>query len=362
MPIRFACPQCGQKLSVPEEKSGLAARCPKCRQPLVIPALRPEPVATAAAATTPAPVPALERPITPGKPTAPVKPITLAKPTAPVKPQSVTKSPRSATDPPVSTGATLNGAASIAGSPTSEHRVPLPSPHAPSPPPSAPPPALSADEADEMSWLYAESDSRPARVATSAPAGRQIASWVVVTQAILLVVMLATGFGLGIVSRRTAEPTSGGTSNQPVTLTGRITYGTSGGTQFPDDGAVVLAVPSSQRPAVDEKLAYEGLRPSDLPPDARHPALERLRVLGGAYARAEPNGEFRLALPRGGAYYVLIVSNHGTRRAQTVPNKSDLAQLGRYVTMANELIGDRRYRWRLEELTGPRRIEELLPY
>jgi len=39
MPIRFACPQCSQKLSVSSRKAGSSATCPRCKKQIAIPAL-----------------------------------------------------------------------------------------------------------------------------------------------------------------------------------------------------------------------------------------------------------------------------------------------------------------------------------
>lgn len=182
------------------------------------------------------------------------------------------------------------------------------------------------------------------------------------TQALLLCAMLGVGYGLGLATRRPTNAVNAPTGNQPATVSGRVLYGTSGGTNYPDEGAVIMVFPAAQRPPSDEKVKFEGLRPSDMPPTSGHASLERLRALGGGYARADLSGEFRIAVAKGGSYYVLVVSNHGTRREQTVPNRADLAQLGRYVSEASELLGKRRYRWRLEELEGDRRVEEILPY
>jgi hypothetical protein len=184
----------------------------------------------------------------------------------------------------------------------------------------------------------------------------------VITQALLLCAMLAVGYGLGMASRRPVNATLSPAGNQPASVSGRVLYGTSGGTNYPDEGAVIMVFPTAQRPSSDEKVRYEGLRPSDIPPSAGHAGLERLRAFGGGYARADAAGEFRIAVPKGGVYHLLVVSNHGTRREQTVPNRADLAQLGRYVSEASELLGNRRYRWRSEELSGDRRVEEILPY
>ena len=41
MPIRFACPQCRQRLSVPPEKADQDVKCPRCRQVVRVPAELP---------------------------------------------------------------------------------------------------------------------------------------------------------------------------------------------------------------------------------------------------------------------------------------------------------------------------------
>lgn len=226
--------------------------------------------------------------------------------------------------------------------------------------PSPPPPTPSLEDGD-IGWLYADTEPRPRTSNTASRESKPLANGLVVTQVVLLAVMLGVGFGLGRLSRQSTGPTSEDAASQPAVVTGRVMYATSGGTSFPDEGAVVMILPAKTRPAADEKIPYEGLRPTDLPPNARSTSMERLQVLGGAYTRTDAGGEFRVNLPRGGEYYVLIVSNHGVRKSQTIPNRTDLAQLGRYVSMASELLGDRRYHWRLETFSGTRRIDELLP-
>jgi hypothetical protein len=215
-----------------------------------------------------------------------------------------------------------------------------------------------------MPWEVESLDEREAsrRTRRGGPPAYIWPGWIVVTQFLLLSVMLAVGYGLGMASRRPANSANSTASNKPASVSGKVLYGTSGGTNYPDEGAVIMVFPATQRPSNDEKVRYEGLRPSDIPPTAGHASLERLRAFGGGYARADSAGEFRIPVAKGGQYYVLVVSNHGTRREQTVPNRADLAQLGRYISEASELLGNRRYRWRIEDLEGDRRLEETLPY
>lgn len=395
MTIRFACASCGQKLSVPDEKAGVAARCPKCRQPLVVPASSPDaPAASAVDAVIASVAPSLP-PVPPIPPAPPPRPAPQRPPPPPAGP--VASIPRVATAPPVPAASTPASAKPLSVKPepakpepakTEPAKTASPKPEAVklATPPTATPPTAApstaaaptafaparveeapADEDDvppELAWMYEGREAPRSVVRTGeSPEGPRVAAGLVVAQGLLLVVMLAVGFGLGRASQRAGDGGAQETlAARPATLSGKVEYGTSGGTSFPDEGAVVLVFPASQRPAADERIAYEGLRPTDLPLDANHESLEKLRLLGGGLARVDAAGQFRISLPKSGSYYVLVLSHHGARRANVAPNKSDLAQIGRYVQMANELIGDRRYRWTTEEITGQKRLDSALPH
>lgn len=166
---------------------------------------------------------------------------------------------------------------------------------------------------------------------------------------------------IGALTRPAATSNESAGESRPCVVSGTVKYGTSGGTTFADEGAVVLFVPANERPANDEKVAFEGLRPADLPLSPQSETTQRLRILGGGHARTDANGEYRVTLSRGGKYYVLILSHHGKRAENVLPNRADLAQLGRYVTSAADLIGEQRYRWRLEDIARDLRLDETLP-
>lgn len=216
----------------------------------------------------------------------------------------------------------------------------------------------------DVAWLYeaAPPTRKSAAATTEAPAGRlSVARWVVVTQGLLLILVGVSAYLIGTMTRSATTSSEPSLVDRPCTVSGTVRYGTSGGTMFPDEGAVVLFVPAGERPANDEKVAFEGLRPDDLPLAPQSESVQRLRLLGGGHARTDTNGEYRVTLPRGGKFYVLVLSHHGKRAENVLPNRSDLAQLGRYVTSAADLIGEQRYRWRLEDVTRDRRLDEALP-
>jgi hypothetical protein len=77
-----------------------------------------------------------------------------------------------------------------------------------------------------------------------------------------------------------------------------------------------------------------------------------VREIGGDFTRADGQGSFRLVAPQSGAYSLLIISAHLDRPASERFAPQDLAELGRYVESAPELLGRRRYQW------ARRRFEE----
>ena len=126
------------------------------------------------------------------------------------------------------------------------------------------------------------------------------------------------------------------------------------GEKFPDDGAVVVVVPQGMKPSVDEKARFEGLRPNDPAPDDSHDGIGVIRSIGGAYTRTDGKGDFRVRLPDGGDFYVLVISRRGKRKAGSGFKKSDLAQMGHYFLDATELIGSQPYRWQAMEVSRDR--------
>lgn len=218
-------------------------------------------------------------------------------------------------------------------------------------------PTAGGPEAD-VEWTSDASEApgfspvrRPVAPKTLPTDGRvRVPRYVIFTQGLLLAVVacgcFALGYHLGGARATAPAPDTPG----PCTVSGNVVYQTSGGTRFPDEGAVILIVPQDSRPATDEKLDTEALKPVATATNSLAEMQQRVRQMGGAYARADVEGNFRVQLPHGGRYFALVVSHYGERPADAEPNKADLAQLGRYVTAAAELLADRRYRWTSEDV------------
>jgi hypothetical protein len=105
----------------------------------------------------------------------------------------------------------------------------------------------------------------------------------------------------------------------------------------------VLLAPEDARP--EQKAAVASFLPGGALVDASDPAVLALREIGGDFTRADGQGRFRLVVPRPGSYFLLIISAHRNRPAGERAAPQDLAELGRYVESAPELLGQKQYRW-----------------
>lgn len=201
---------------------------------------------------------------------------------------------------------------------------------------------------DEVEWHYESDDEDYApRLATATDLDRvAVPRRVLYAQGILLVVVAVVAFILGML-------VTGGGSKQaveagpvPCQVSGQIAYATEGGRNLPDDGSVVIVLPTGQRPAPTGKAPVEGLRPGDPNPLGDSENLRIIQSIGGAYTRADTAGRYQISLPDGGRYFVLIVSKNKYRTAGEERDKSHIAQLGNYMLTPTELLGESKYAWR----------------
>lgn len=157
-------------------------------------------------------------------------------------------------------------------------------------------------------------------------------------------------FGWFVGSATTSPQQSVEEDLTPRVVRGTLLFKDNANRDQPDAGSVVIMVPESSRPGPDDKVDIEGLRPDDPLPGETHPALQRIAVMGGAYARTDADGDYRLQLPRRGKYFLLIISGNTHRSGADELNKEHLAQMGRYFIRAIELLGDNRFRWSEEKI------------
>ncbi len=273
MPIRFACEQCGQKLSARTRQVGHVAKCPKCKNDVTVPA-------------------------------------------------SSTRA-SSGSRPSVSEA---SGEAEDQDDLYSQFVV----------------------YDDDAEWVY-EDETEPSRSAPVAVDVDRVSipRSILYFQGILLALVAIVAFVFGVlVGGRGSPKESVQAVAQPCTVAGHVHYLTRNGAQIPDEGTVVIVVPKTPQPTSEQRAPVEGLRPSDPLPRENHPALQAIRMLGGAYTRTDENGAYDLRLPIAGEYFVLVLSGNRYRDANEAPVRADLAEIGGYFLPATELLGNQRYEWK----------------
>ena len=202
---------------------------------------------------------------------------------------------------------------------------------------------------DEVEWHYESDDEEYApRVSTATDLDRvAVPRRVLYAQGILLAVVAVASFVLGmLVTGGGGTKVAVDAAPVPCVLSGAVVYATGGGRNLPDEGSVVIVLPTEQRPAPTGKAPVEGLRPGDPIPRGDSDNLRIIQSIGGAYARTDNEGRYQLTLPDAGRYFVLIVSKNKYRAAGEELDKADIAQLGRYVQPPTELLGESKYAWR----------------
>lgn len=419
MPIGFVCQHCGQKLTVADSRAGQRGNCPKCRGVVVVPgAAQAAKPASSPTVSTPASPPGPSPPLvetprkieSPSHGETPVQAESPSKIEPPAKVETPTKVATTVkSEPPAPVSSSASTASVAPGAivpPAPAGTTPQPGPPAPPPPapsvspprsPDAPPPvpagaALTAppvaaeespraapaatnelpewiaqSERQESPWIY-EDSSTPASSAPVPPGQVDLSRvsvprFVLFSQGIALGLVALVAFALGVLAgggERGSGSANASGSDAPRVFSGKVEHVTSGGTKFPDEGAVVLLLPQQERPATEERPAALGLRPEDPLPPASAPNLQLLKLMGASYARTDVAGQFRVTLPRGGKYFLLVVSHHAARRQGKDVNRADLAALGRYVNSPADLLGDRRYRWRAEEIVRDAEVSIVL--
>jgi phage FluMu protein Com len=385
MPIKFACEHCGQVLSVSSTKAGKGAKCPKCHQGITVPTPETAAVALArrkqasAIVTAPAKEPKPEQRVQITKvdleaasrpPLAPVE----VEPPKGVRPEqipNVAGAPLAA-DPkaeavPVTAGS--SAPPPLVESPPLAIPEPDKFPVVESVPPvfapTRPPEDISDpfaqfvvyDDGAELVYAADTNDAydRDAGVDRDALA---VPRRVLYMQGVLLAVVALVCFVLGVLvgSATNSGGNAGPRVARPCQVSGSVVFRDRRKEASPDDGAVVILLPQDARP--DEKAEVLGLRPDDPTPDSEHPALAAIRSLGGDYARADSQGRFKLRVSDSGPYYVLFISRNTKRKTGETFKTADLAQLGRYFSDAAGLIGESRYRWKVERIQGDRLLSE----
>jgi hypothetical protein len=133
-------------------------------------------------------------------------------------------------------------------------------------------------------------------------------------------------------------------------VSGVISVATPGGKDFPDDGAVVIALPHDEHP--DERAPVEGLRPEDIELASSLRGVQMIELWRGAISRADLQGRYRLRLPDRGKYFLLVISHHSPRSREKPPETAAMQQMGRFFESPSDLVAGKSYAWELKFVRG----------
>ncbi len=185
--------------------------------------------------------------------------------------------------------------------------------------------------------------SRDSKSATINLGGIYVSRRVVYAQAVLLALAVTAAFVAGyfIGSADDQPPPATQQGTRSIHVSGRVTIQSNDGQARADAGAAVLILPVEREPRRDAKVQADALNPRQPLPAADDATLSAVEALGGAYARTDDTGGYRVSLPQPGQYHILVLS-HELQRGNTL-DRVDLATLGEYVFDAIALIGRQRY-------------------
>jgi hypothetical protein len=327
MPIRFACPQCRQKLSISSRKAGTLADCPRCKTAIQIP--QPTEPAPSQRERLPRPVQRpMERP--PTKPIAQLADLEAASP------------PITWIEPDQSAAA-AEAVASPAIVQIADEPAPIET-------------TFEADDGGALELVYDTGDPPAVEHASEPVDVIAVPRWIIYLQGGLLAVVALASFAIGLIAGSTFDSGERG-PREPVacTLEGTINYA-AGNRNLADAGAVVAVIPQNQlRP--DDKAPAVGLRPEDTLPGANDRGVSVLRELGGAYARTDNRGRFQVKLPDRGKYLILVISNSRQLKSLDEISTKDLVELQPFFDNAADLLGRQRYQLTQEVVRGDWRLD-----
>ena len=309
MPIRFHCKRCNQLLGIASRKAGSEIQCPKCGISQVVPT---EEAATAAMAMS-----------------------QFAK-----------------------TALVADNPAELVVYEDEPSAIEMPRTRRGDPPAAAPATASKTPSAPAAAEQAGTESPPPADVAI--PAGQGVPQGMILfqrrtyyVQGVLFLLLAVAAFGSGyFIGRGDAtvklENELEEASRVRVPIEGKLFYFPGTGQVAGDFGAVVIALPEGRFP--EKPLPIDGIRPQDPPPDEGQRTVRLIRELGGAYARADADGNFLTEAPDQGKYRLLIISNHAARPQGVEVDEVDLVEMEKYFALADHLINRFKYRWELREI------------
>jgi hypothetical protein len=164
--------------------------------------------------------------------------------------------------------------------------------------------------------------------------------WIVYFQAGLLGVGCSTFFVLGMmISQNVGKGSERKVETFKTQLTGQVQF-FDDGKRLSDEGAVVLVLPVDAR--ITEHPEARNLGPEHFQP-TDNPAIEAIDKIGGKVVRVNREGEFALEVLGPREYFVLVISHFTDRPDGEQIPKSVAADVNRFFSSAEDLIGRKKY-------------------
>jgi phage FluMu protein Com len=305
MPIRFNCKHCGQKLSVGSQRAGTKANCPRCKEIVRVPGDRPQEKPASKAAL------AASMLVISGEGAA----VETAPPTV------------------------------DAGHPeqTEIESPPLAGEYEPSIETSE----LVFDTAPSISTGGPEYIQQTDYNLVSFP------RYVLYAQAGLLAAVAIICFTLGALMGGAFLSAPNVAAAGPVTVSGIVKV-TEGVTTKADEGAVVFFLPQDSK-NIDERAPVAGLRPRDSEPEGHHRGLTILKDIGAGYARTDKEGRYKITVPKGGKYFMLVISRAKVGTGADIGASKQ--KIARFFENANDLLTTQKYQFSAETLADGRKFD-----
>ncbi len=220
---------------------------------------------------------------------------------------------------------------------------------------------------DDAELVYETADFKP-KAKEQTPVDHDkvaVSRRIVYVQGVLLGVVALSFFMFGILVGSATKPDripTNAVGGNKCSLTGIISYRNGANGEQPDSGAVVVLLPKGTPP--DERVAALGLRPNNPPNTETARAKHAIREIGGYWATANDNGEFKVEVASSKTYYVLYVSGNANRQAgsPTPQQVKDITEMEEYIFPASDLLGQNQFRWQLVTVLSknPMQLENVM--
>lgn len=301
MPIQFTCPHCNLLLQADVAHVGQPAECVQCHRGVIVPDVEPTAIAHSDLASGPTP-------------------------THDAYPENLNAANADAAMPPA-----LSQNDALASS------------------------SFSPVDSAESSDLWSSQEQRLADPETTTVALSRMAIYsigLLIVGVALISFLLGWSFGYELTTHQIASERSA-----QLRISGRINYVTNRGKMAADSQAIVAVFPVGVRP--DEKLDPTHFRPEFVATQTNAVSWVALQSLGGGIAKTDRNGVYDIPSLEPAEYFVLIVSNHRSRRNGRQPTTREVVEIGRYVSRATELLQENDYLWSKQRITQSLEVDHL---